>query len=79
MKVVFNVYPRYLEKHIYRKIEVDELLLKKISNGVRIDNLYNEDMVMFTYNNEPVSIYVRDNNILKSYRVFNKNKNELLK
>lgn len=60
-----------------KKIEVDELLLKKISNGVRINNIYNEDMVMFTYNNEPVSIYVRDNNILKSYRVFNKNKNEL--
>ncbi len=60
-----------------KKIEVDNTLLKKISNGVRIDNIYNEDMVMFTYENKPVSIYVRDNNILKSYRVFNTNKNEL--
>lgn len=60
-----------------KKIEVDEFLLKKVSNGVRIDNIYNEDMVMFTYQNSPVSIYVKDNNILKSYRVFNKNKNEL--
>ena len=60
-----------------KKIEVDEILLKKISNGVRVDNIYNEDIVMFTYKKEPVSIYVRDNNILKSYRVFSKNKNEL--
>ena len=60
-----------------KKIEVDSTLLKKISNGVRIDNIYNEDMVMFTYENKPVSIYVRENNILKSYRVFNTNKNEL--
>lgn len=60
-----------------KKIEVDEILLKKISNGVRVDDIYNEDIVMFTYKKEPVSIYVRDNNILKSYRVFSKNKNEL--
>ena len=60
-----------------KKIEVDEILLKKISNGVRINNTYNEDMVMFTYKNKPVSIYVKENNILKPYRVFNTNKNEL--
>ena len=72
----FNVIP-IIDSVNIKKIEVDELLLKKISNGVRIDNIYNEDIVMFTYKNEPVSIYIRDNNILKSYRVFNKNKNEL--
>ncbi len=54
-----------------KKIEVDEALLKKVSNGVRLDNIYNLDMVMFTYQNKPIAIYKNDNNILKSYRVFN--------
>ena len=53
-----------------KKIEVDSNLLKKVSNGVKIKNIYQEEMVMFTYNNKPVSIYKEENGILKSYRVF---------
>lgn len=54
-----------------KKIEVDEVLLKKISNGVRIDNIYNTDIIMFTYQDRPISIYKDDNGTLVSYRVFN--------
>ena len=54
-----------------KKINVDEKLLKKVSNGVRIENIYNEEIIMFIYQNKPISIYKDDNGILKSYRVFN--------
>ena len=56
-----------------KKVEVKEPFLKKISNGVKIKNIYEEEMVMFTNNNQPISIY-RDmgNNMMKSYRVFDK-------
>ena len=53
-----------------KKIMVQEDLLKKISNGVPIKNIYDEKMVMFIYQNKPISIYQDDNGILKSYRVF---------
>ena len=53
-----------------KKISVDDILLKKVSNGVKINNIYHEAMVMFIYNNKPISIYKDENGILKSYRVF---------
>ncbi len=59
-----------------KKIEVDDTLFKKISNGVKIDNIYQTKMVMFTKDNIPISIYKDDNGIMKSYRVFHINKNE---
>ena len=57
-----------------KKIEIDESLLKKVSNGVKIKNTYQEDMVMFIYHNRPISIYKNDSGIMQSYRVFNINK-----
>ncbi len=54
-----------------KKIELDDTLYKKISNGVKIDNIYHEDMIMFIKNNVPIAIYKNDNGILKSYRGFN--------
>ena len=54
-----------------KKIEIDGELLKKISNGVRINNIYNENIIMFINNNKPIAIYKDDDGILKSYRVFN--------
>lgn len=54
-----------------RKIEVDEKLLKKVSNGVRLQNIYHEEYIMFTYHGRPVSIYQNEGEIIKSYRVFN--------
>lgn len=54
-----------------KKIEVDDKLLKKISNGVRLKDIYNEEFVMFIYQNRPVSIYKKNGDSIKSYRVFN--------
>ena len=54
-----------------KKIEVDDDLFKKVSNGVKIPNIYHDDIVMFTKNNIPISIYRSDDDYLKSYRVFN--------
>ena len=54
-----------------KKIEVDDDLFKKISNGVKVDNIYQEDMVLFAHKNIPIAIYKDDRGILKSYRGFN--------
>ena len=53
-----------------KKIDIDDTLYKKVSNGVKINNIYNEDMVMFIKDNRPVAIYKDNNGVLKSYRVF---------
>ena len=56
----------------YPKIEIDDDLYKKISNGVVLDNTYNiKDKVLFIYNSNVKAIYYNDNNTLKVYRVFN--------
>ena len=54
------------------KVEVnDDNFEKKISNGVKIKNIYGKDMVMFIKNNQVISIYQEiGNNIMQSYRVF---------
>ena len=57
-----------------KKIEIDDNLLKKVSNGVKIPSTYQEKVLMFTKNNAPIAIYKEDGNLLKSYRVFNINK-----
>ena len=57
-----------------KKVEVNEGLLKKVSNGVRINNIYDENLIMFTYHEKAISIYKDENGTLKSYRVFNVNK-----
>lgn len=41
----------------YKKVIMDDDLYKKVSNGVRLNNIYNEDYIMFYYNNELVAIY----------------------
>ena len=55
-----------------KKIEVDNDLYKKISNGVRIKNIYSCDKVLFMKNNIALSIY-QDNGsgIMCLYRRFN--------
>ena len=56
----------------YPKIEIDDNINKKISNGVVLDNTYNiKDKVLFIYNSNVKAIYYNDNNKLKVYRVFN--------
>lgn len=47
-----------IEKFInYKKIEIPKELEKKIINGSIIDNIYNEDVVIFTKNNKLVVAY----------------------
>ncbi len=45
---IFNNYP---------KINIDDLLYKKISNGNILDNIYNSEYVLFYYKNNLVSLY----------------------
>ena len=56
----------------YPKIELDDELYKKVSNGVKLSNDYNiNDMVIFTYNNHLVAIYEEKDNNLIPFIVFN--------
>ena len=57
----------------YPVIEVDEILEKKIHNGVKIDNTFNiKDKVIFkNKNNKLLGIYELDNNKLKVWKNFN--------
>lgn len=54
----------------YYKVEVDEELYKKISNGVKIKNEYNKDIVVFTHNTKVIAIYKNEDNFLKAYKMF---------
>ena len=56
----------------YNKVEIDEELYKKIINGAIIDNIYNKDIILFTYNNQAISIYrtyEKDNKKLKPWKM----------
>ena len=54
----------------YCKVEVVEELYKKISNGVKIKNEYNKDIVVFTHNTKVIAIYKNEDNFLKAYKMF---------
>lgn len=49
----------------YPIYEMDEILYKKVTNGVAIDNIYNYDKVIFTYQGKDVAIYQKIDNKLK--------------
>ena len=53
------------------KIEVDESLLKKISNGVKLKDDFNIDIFCFTHNNQLIAIYRQDEGMVKPVKVFN--------
>lgn len=56
-----------------KRIEVDDYLSKKIKNGQILENRYNEDKVMFMYNNKLLAIYQvyeKDKSKVKPYRMF---------
>lgn len=49
-------------------VNVDDMLLKKVSNGVRLDNKYNKEFILFKDNNDKeISIYRKENNCYKMY------------
>ena len=50
-----------------KKIEIDDNLEFKVSNGVPITNTYNLEMVLFK-GKKTLAIYKNDNNILKMYK-----------
>ncbi|MCI6712753.1 MAG: hypothetical protein MR439_02775, partial [Clostridium sp.] len=53
----------------YKKIEIDESIKKKILNGAKVPNIYNEDKIIFTLNNEVIAIYEKEDNYLKPYKM----------
>ena len=54
----------------YKKIELDSGNEKKILNGCKIDNIYNEDKVLFLKNREIVAIYKDNDGKLEPYIMF---------
>ena len=48
----------------------DEILLKKINNGVKLDNTYNSDYVMFINNDKCIAIYKYEDGYLKVDNLF---------
>ena len=65
LKSIIDVLP-------YKKIEITDDIRKKVVNGAIVDNIYNEDMVLFIENNEAVALYkiTEDKSKLKSYIMF---------
>lgn len=55
----------------YYEVEMDDKLYFKIKNGVTIDNIYNKEIVKFTYNNKVIALYKNVNNKLKCYIMLN--------
>ena len=53
------------------KVEIDESLLKKVSNGVKLEDNFNLDIFCFTHNNNLVAIYRQDGGMVKPVKVFN--------
>ena len=55
---------------MYPTIDMDDLLLKKVINGCKIENIYNiEDKVLFKYNNKLIAIYEKSNDLLKIWKM----------
>ncbi len=54
-----------------KKINIDNNLYKKVSNGVKIKNIYNSDLVLFMDGDIPISIYKSNNGEMELYRKFN--------
>ena len=53
-------------------IEIQDNLLKKICNGAKIKNIYQNDKILFVKDGFPLAIYQKENDdFMRSYRVFN--------
>lgn len=56
----------------YKIIELDDELYFKVSNGVKIKDIWNiKDKVIFKYNNKLIGIYETEGNNLKTWKNFN--------
>lgn len=54
----------------YKQIEVSDNLEFKIKNGCKIENIYNEEYVLFKNINGIIGLYKNENNMLKPYKMF---------
>ena len=44
----------------YKRVDMDSKLYFKVNNGQVLENRYNEDEILFVYNNEPIFLYKKD-------------------
>lgn len=51
----------------YYRINMDNELYRKVKNGVKLNNTYNQDIVTFYYNDKAISIYKLQNDYLKPW------------
>ena len=54
----------------YKQIEVSGNLEFKIKNGCKIENIYNEEYVLFKNIDGIIGLYKKENNMLKPYKMF---------
>ena len=54
----------------YKQVEVTDDLEFKIKNGCKIENIYNEEYVLFKNINGIIGLYKKENNMLKPYKMF---------
>ena len=56
-----------------KSVEVSKELYDRIKHGNILDNIYNSDLIVFTYNSNVIAIYkeyVKDKNKIKPYKMF---------
>lgn len=51
----------------YYRVNMDNELYRKVKNGVKLNNTYNQDIVTFYYNDKAISIYKLQNDYLKPW------------
>ena len=53
-----------------KTVVLDDEMAFKVRNGVAVDNIYNEEMILFKDNKNVLALYKNDNGLLKAYKVF---------
>ena len=53
----------------YYTVELDDELYKKVSNGVKLKDIYNQDIVVFKYNNKVIAVYKKSDEYIKPYKM----------
>ena len=53
----------------YYTVELDDELYKKVSNGVKLKDIYNQDIVVFKYNGKVIAVYKKSDEYIKPYKM----------
>ena len=53
----------------YYTVELDDELYKKVSNGVKLKDVYNQDIVVFKYNSKVIAVYKKSDEYIKPYKM----------